>query len=263
MTCARPGRGAQISSCAANVPGTSRPSTALCSSSRFTRHADRAGGDAFGDELGHADDVVVGGGLVGRAALAHHEGAHRAVRHLGGDVERARDAVERVEVLAAPTASPTGSPRARTGAGDALDALHQADEPVVAVGRGGREADAAVAHDHGGDAVPDRRREQRVPGDLAVVVRVDVDEAGRDREAGGVELLATGLVDGADRGDAAVVDGDVGERRTSTAAVDHGSVPDHQIVHGSPPDVVPTLLPASSAPPDRRAEDGVAGREID
>ena len=165
--------------------------------------------DAFGDQLGHADDVVVGGGLVGRAALAHHEGAHRAVRHLRGDVERARDAVERVEVLA--DGLPVPPDRLAQGcAGDALDALHQADEPVVAVGRGGREADAAVAHDHGGDAVPDRRREQRVPGDLAVVVRVHVDEPGRDHEAGGVDLLATGLVDGAHRGDAAVVDGDVG-----------------------------------------------------
>ena len=197
------------------------------------REAHRARADAFGDQLGHTDDVVVGGGLVGRAPLAHHEGAHRAVRHLGGDVEGARDAVERVEVLA--DGLPVPPDRLAQGrAGDALDALHQADEPVVAVGRGGREADAAVAHDHGGDAVPDRRREQRVPGDLPVVVGVHVDEAGRDREAGGVELLATGLVDGADRGDAAVVDGDVGRRRATTPAVDHGSVPDHQIVHGSP-----------------------------
>src|SRR6185437_5878056 len=129
------------------------------------------------------------------------------------------------------------------------DSLHQADEPVAAVGRGRREADPAVAHDHGGDAVPDRRREQRVPGDLPVVVGVDVDEAGRDREAGGVELLATGLVDGAHHGEAPVVDGDVAGRRTTTAAVDHGSVPDHQIVHGRPPCVVPTLLPTLSTPP--------------
>ena len=113
-----------------------------------------------------------------------------------------------------PSPSPTGSPRAATAPGMPSTPSISPMSQSWRSGGGGREADAAVAHDHGGDAVPDRRREQRVPGDLAVVVGVHVDEAGRDREAGGVELLAPGLVDGADRGDAAVVDGDVGEHRT-------------------------------------------------
>ena len=37
--------------------------------------------------------------------------------------------------------------------------------------------------------------EQRVPGDLAVVVRVDVDEARRDEQAGGVDLARALAVD--------------------------------------------------------------------
>ena len=197
---------------AANVPGTSRPSTALCSSSRFTRDPDRAGGDSLGDQLGHALDVVVGGGLVGRAPLAHHERAHRAVRDLRGDVDRARDAVERVEVLGDDSQSHLMASRNDVPGMPSTPSMSPI-EPVVAVGGGGREPDAAVAHDHGGDAVPDRRREQRVPGDLAVVVRVHVDEAGRDGEAGGVDLVAARLVDGADRGDAPVVDRDVGDAR--------------------------------------------------
>ena len=239
---------AQISLCAGERAGYLAAVDRLVQLEPVHRETHRAGADAFGDQLGHADDVVVGGGLVGRAPLAHHEGAHRAVRHLGGDVERARDPVERVEVLA--DGLPVPPDRLAQGcAGDALDALHQADEPVVTVGRGGREADAAVTHDHGGDAVPDRRGEQRVPGDLPVVVGVDVDEAGRDREAGGVELLTTGLVDGAHRGDAAVVEGDVARRRTyhpgRRSRFRSGS-PDRA---RQPPDVVPTLLPALSAPP--------------
>ena len=64
--------------------------------------------------------------------------------------------------------------------GDVLHALHQLDEPLVAVGGRRREADAAVAHHHGGDAVPRARRDPRVPGDLGVVVGVDVDPPGRD-----------------------------------------------------------------------------------
>ena len=125
---------AEISSMSAKVPGTSRPSTALCSSSRFTEKPDRAGGDALGDELGHRRDVVVGGGLVGGAALAHDERAHRAVRDLRGDVERAGMLVERVEVLADRLPVPADR-LAQRRAGDAFDALHEPDEPVVAVGR--------------------------------------------------------------------------------------------------------------------------------
>jgi hypothetical protein len=59
-----------------------------------------------------------------------------------------------------------------------------------------READAAVAHDDGGDAVPRRGRHLGIPGRLAVVVRVDVDEARRDDVARGVDLLASARQDG-------------------------------------------------------------------
>ena len=68
-------------------------------------------------------------------------------------------------------------------------------------GRG--EADAAVAHRDRRDAVDRRRRDDRVPGDLAVEVGVDVDEPGRDQEAVGVDLPGAPLVDVADRGDGA------------------------------------------------------------
>ena len=95
-------------------------------------------------------------------------------------------AVERVEVLGERLPLPLDAGGER-GAGDVLDAFHQADQPVVPVGLHRREADAAVAHDDRGDAVPARRREQRVPGDLAVEVRVHVDEAGRDEQAVGVD----------------------------------------------------------------------------
>ena len=71
---------------------------------------------------------------------------------------------------------------------DVLDALHQLDQEVLLAGFDGREADAAVAHHDGRDAVIAGGREVRIPGGLAVVVGVDVDEARRDREAGGVDL---------------------------------------------------------------------------
>ena len=96
--------------------------------------------------------------------------------------------VERVEVLGERLPAPVDALGER-GAGDVLHALHQADEPLLVAGAHGREPDAAVAGDDGGDTVTRRRLEQRVPRGLAVVVRVDVDEAGRDEQPGGVDGL--------------------------------------------------------------------------
>ena len=140
------------------------------------RHAERAGFDRLAHDDGHRLDVGLGRGLVLRAALAHDVAAHRAVRDLRADVEHLRDAVDRVEVLGEGLPAPLDPVRER-GAGDVLDAFHQPDQPLVLVGLHRREADAAVAHHDGRDAVPARRREHRVPGDLAVEVGVDVDEA--------------------------------------------------------------------------------------
>ena len=133
----------------------------------------------------HRVDVVAGGVVV--RALTHHVGAQRGVRHVRADVERARHALERVEVLGERLPVPLDALVER-GAGDVLDALHQLDELLRAVGAHRREADAAVPEDRGGHAVPARRREVRVPGGLAVEVGVHVDEPGRDEQTVGVEL---------------------------------------------------------------------------
>ena len=75
-------------------------------------------------------------------------------------------------------------------AGNVLDAFHDADHQVVLVGPARRKADAAIAHHHGRDAVTGRRLHAVGPGDLAVVVGVDVDKARRDQLALGVDLFA-------------------------------------------------------------------------
>ena len=81
---------------------------------------------------------------------------------------------------------------------------------MAAVGTGGREREAAVAHHDGGDAVPARAGAERIPKDLRVHVRVPVDETGRHRLAVRVDHLARALADAADRRDAAVPHADVG-----------------------------------------------------
>ena len=69
-----------------------------------------------------------------------------------------------------------------------LDVLERAHDHVVVLGAGRRDREAAVAGDDGGDAVVRRRPERGVPEHLRVVVRVDVDEAGRHRASRRVEL---------------------------------------------------------------------------
>jgi len=72
---------------------------------------------------------------------------------MGADIDRARQFFERVEIFREGLPVP-GDSFGQSGSGDVLHAFHQADQPFVAVGLGWRKADAAIAHDHGGDAMP-------------------------------------------------------------------------------------------------------------
>src|SRR2546430_2163864 len=65
-----------------------------------------------------------------------------------------------------------------------------------------RDREAAVAAENGGDAVQRRRAGGRVPQQLGVVVRVDVDEPGAHDLAGAVDGPARGLIRRADQRDA-------------------------------------------------------------
>ncbi len=101
----------------------------------------------------------------------------------------------------------------------------------MAVGLGGCEADAAIAHDDGGDAVPARRRHFGIPCRLAVIVGVDVDEARRDDLAARVDFLAPRCQILAHRNDAVAVDRDVGDERRAARAIDDRAAANHQIMH--------------------------------
>ena len=108
-----------------------------------------------------------------------------------------------------------------------LDVLERAHDHVVVLGAGRRDREAAVARHHGGDAVEARRLERRIPEDLRVVVGVDVDEAGRDGAARGVELaLAAQLRP--DLADHAVGDRHVGDAAGRAAAVEDRSAANHE-----------------------------------
>ena len=123
--------------------------------------------------------LVVGGRPL---VAADDEEPQRGVADERADVEALAAPVERGEVLGERLEAPVdalveGLHR------HALDVLERAHDDVAVLGSRRRDAEAAVAHHHTRDPVPARRREVAVPEDLRVVVRVDVDEAGRQRRA--------------------------------------------------------------------------------
>ena len=225
---------AEISSAAANVPGTSRPSTPCAARAGSPRRRPRRRRRLRRRARPCAAmSSSVAGSLAG-AALAHHVGAHRAVRHLGGDVD--------ARGMRSSASRYSGKVSQSHRIASRSDAPGMSSTPSISPmsqswrsGAAGAKPDAAVAHDHGGDAVPDRRREQRVPGDLAVVVGVHVDEAGRDRRPvassssrPGSSTVPTAVMRPSSTATSA-------EHRASPAAVDHRSVADHEIVHAPSP----------------------------
>ena len=187
--------------------------------------------DRLGQQLAHLLKLRVRGGLVGiGASLTHDVGAEGCVRHVGTNVQDARQAVEGVEVLGEglpPPRETFGQGRA----GDVLHAFHGADQPFVPIGPSRGKTDPTVAHGDRGHPVPGGGRQIRIPGGLTVKVGVNVHEPRRHEQAVGVDLVS-GLVGApADFDDAPVGHANVGRPWGATGAVHDRSSPDHQIKH--------------------------------
>ena len=117
--------------------------------------------------------------------------------------------------------------------GDVLDRLHHLREERAVFGLARCERDAAVAEHDRRDAVPTRRRPDRIPRELRVEVGVDVDEPRGDQATVGIDLAAATLVDGPDRSDAVTVDRDVCRDGFATHSVDHQAIANDQVMrHG-------------------------------
>ena len=207
-------------------------------------------------------------------------------RHLGdlvGARPRARGRARRARRRAARSAAPARRRRARAASrasasrysgndsqrqsmpscsavpGNVLDALHQLDEEVLLPGPHRREADAAVAHHQRRDAVPARRRQHRVPGHLAVVVRVHVDPARRDQQVPARRSRAARAPRRAPT--AAMTPPSTAtspSKRGAPGAVDDRSAANHQIVHRGLPGS--RSVQCTLAPPAPRSFDGRAPR---
>ena len=192
--------------------------------------AQGAGGDAFPDNSGHLGDLAGVRLVVGVAAVAQDVGANRAVGHVDAHVDGPGLGLQGVEVFREGLPLPVDA-LGEGGAGDVLHPLHELDEEVLLARADRREADAAVAHDGGGHAVPAGGGHDGIPGGLAIVVGVDVHPAGGDDEPVGVDLAPGRALDLANGDDAVALDSDVPDDGRRARSVHDGSAPDDQVQH--------------------------------
>ena len=162
-------------------------------------------------------------------ALAHDEVAQRAVTDHARDIDAGAEPFDGVQVAAVVHPVPRQAREDRL-ARDVLDGLHHAGEEFAVLGSAGREGDAAVADQGGRDTVTRDRRDMRIPADLRVEVRMQVDEAGRDGHPFGVDFAPALGVHLADGGYRTAIYGDVGGRGLPAQAVDDLASADHDLM---------------------------------
>ena len=191
------------------------------------RQAHGAGGQPAPQLLLHRSQVILISRLV-EGPLAHDVGAQGGVAEIARVVDPLGQRLDRVEELREGRPRPVDARLHRLGR-DVLGALEIADDEVPVRLGAGREGEAAVAHDHAGDAVPARAGAEGIPEDLGVHVRVAVHESWRDHLTLGVDDLAGRLPDAADGGDASAHHADVAPVSGLPGSIHHPAVLDHEV----------------------------------
>ena len=172
------------------------------------------------------------GDLVGarrpvRGLVAHDVAAHGGVADVAAGVD-AQATLEPAPEVAEAAALPAQALAQRLDR-HAFDPAQHLRQPVAVAEARRRQREAAVAGQHGGHAVPRRRRRGRIPVELRVVVGVHVDEARREHQPVGVDHPRRLVLDAPDAGDAPLAHADVGGERRHARAVDDAGGFDQQI----------------------------------
>ena len=155
------------------------------------------------------------------------------MRDHGRDVDRPHAAVERIEVFGKRLPIP-GESFGERGTWNVFDCFHEFNQLLAFRRTCGRKTDPTVAGNDCGDAMHRRRLEQLIPGCLAVVMRMVVDEPGCDDESTRIDYLRAVTVNCApDLYETAIRDGDITDETRCAGAVDDGSVSDHEVIHSA------------------------------
>ena len=188
-------------------------------------HPDRAGVERLLQPLGHQSDLVLARRPV---MVGHRADPQRRVPDKAGGVDRGRLPVERGEVV--------GKARIQVIALFA-DQVERRRRALFQGQR--READAAIAGNHGRDALAGFRRHVRRREQRPVVMGVHVDKTGRDDFSGDIDLPRPGRSrDVAHRRDPVAVNCHVAAKARAAGPVDHAAAAQDQIGHPSPPPAV-------------------------
>ena len=168
--------------------GTGRPPVTVVRRIRARRESDRAA--VHGRRRSPPASAVISSSVAAALVrlVTHDVQPHRGVADVTAVVEIDTSRVDRVEVLRERLEVSHGTPTERVSKlmSSTFCSVRAMSDDVLGTDR--RDREAAVAGDDARHAVERRRRERRVPEDLRVVVAVDVDEAGRDDLAAGIEL---------------------------------------------------------------------------
>ncbi len=141
------------------------------------RESDRAGFDALAHEPAHRVYFFGSRRTLG-GFFTHHVHAHGCVPDQRRHVDAGLATLDGVEVLGEGLEGPVfAEPLPEDVEIHALDVLQGAQDQVAVLRAGRRDPEAAVAHHHGGHAVPGRDREHAVPHHLGVVMGMEIDEA--------------------------------------------------------------------------------------
>src|SRR5690606_21896170 len=153
------------------------------------REAEGAGLQRFSDQPRHLPPVLGRRGFAVRPAFSHDVDPQRRMADLSGDIQVVVPLCQRIHVVGEGLPVP-GEPFGQDHFGNVLDPFHQADQSIVVGGAAGSEPDAAIAHDDAGYAQARRWVEPVGPGSLAVVMRMDVNEAGCGEQTPRIDLFS-------------------------------------------------------------------------
>ena len=115
--------------------------------------AERARVQRLDGEAAHFDVILTCCRFQADRALAHDVDAQRQMRNLGGDIDGARPALERIEKIGKAFPFPRQT-IGEDGIGNFLHAFHQVHERAAMLRAHRCKADPAIAEQHRGDAMP-------------------------------------------------------------------------------------------------------------
>ncbi len=169
---------------------------------------------------------------MAQCPLAHDIVSNGAVRHLCADIERVLACAQIVDVLRKRFPPPPFDAFIKGRARNVFDPLHQFDHAALAARRAGRKPNAAIPHDHTGDAMAERRIHHVIPADLAIVVRVDINPAGAGIGTRGINGFLGLTIDFAHADNEPLFDCKIARHGLTTQTVDQHGVFDEVIKHG-------------------------------